>query len=236
MALLDEKNIHFGSSLAITNGPLFCRLETLDIQSRISLEFCGFGVEDFKVGSYVFGIHLPMIGLWTTLSEVDGNILKGMIERRVGLPGTDEALYKFIILHELGHYLDYLENGFTEETALLEEKSMNEIRMTTYEEGEEAASLRYREIPGEAYADNFAISMLRRIPKRGTQREATAAFGYTPHPATLEHSAFGASKPVSSEHIRDLCSGRGFFSSACKVRDKVGDVWYILVRILRGNV
>lgn len=157
-----EDHIYFSSSLASHSGPMFCRIEEFNREIRIAFIINGFDISDFPPGSTIFGIHFPDIDLLESIGEMQYEILRKMVESRLGIEATEEIMRAFTVLHEIGHYLDHF-NGFGMEEAMAEMSIMEEVAATALEEGKDKASIMYREVPSERRADEFALSILESI-------------------------------------------------------------------------
>jgi hypothetical protein len=141
---------------------MFCRVEKFNREIRIAFRINGFDISDFPPGSTIFGIHFPDIDLLESIGEMQYEILSKMVESRLGIEANEEIMHAFAALHEIGHYLDHF-NGFGMEEAMAEVFIREEIAATALEEGEDKASIMYREVPSERRADEFALSILESI-------------------------------------------------------------------------
>lgn len=157
-----EDHIYFNSSLARHSGPMFCRVEECNLEIMMTFRINGFDTSDFPLGSTVFGIHFPDVDLLESIGEMQYEILRKMVESRLGIEANEEIMHAFTALHEIGHYLDHF-NGFGMEEAIAEMSIREEIAATALEEGEDKANIMYREIPSERRADEFALSILESI-------------------------------------------------------------------------
>lgn len=72
-------------------------------------------------------------------------------------PTNKENRMLVTFLHEFGHYYDYV-NGITETDTKVREKKLNIMNDFTAED----IAIIYRQMPDEAYADRFAIDILKR--------------------------------------------------------------------------
>lgn len=157
-----EDHIYFNSSLARPSGPMFCRVEECNLEIMMTFRINGFDTSDFPLGSTVFGIHFPDVDLLESIGEMQYEILRKMVESRLGIEATEEIMRAFTVLHEIGHYLDHF-NGFGMEEAIAEMSIREEVAATALEEGEDKANIMYREIPSERRADEFALSILESV-------------------------------------------------------------------------
>jgi Zn-dependent peptidase ImmA (M78 family) len=141
---------------------MFCRVEECNLEIMMTFRINGFDTSDFPLGATVFGIHFPDVDLLESIGEMQYEILRKMVESRLGIEANEEIMHTFTALHEIGHYLDHF-NGFGMEEAIAEMSIREEIVATALEEGEDKANIMYREIPSERRADEFALSILESI-------------------------------------------------------------------------
>lgn len=85
------------------------------------------------------------------------DFLKNYIKNNYNLILNDEALKIFVFLHEFGHYVDSTykhEEDYRETNKKLEKELYNLL-------DDELVSIAYREIPSEAFADEWAVNFIK---------------------------------------------------------------------------
>lgn len=112
------------------------------------------------------GVHLPkmlFLGLkprpgmrpdWQALlqkTQEELDILRSLLIG-AGLPADNIALARFIVLHEVGHWVQYVQEGTAPFLADMEARQRIQGNGTPWE---------YRQLPTEAWADVYALAQLK---------------------------------------------------------------------------
>lgn len=117
------------------------------------------------ISSAGFGIHLPRT-LNDMLADPGQTLILREILSSAGLGPTDKVLAEFIVLHELGHYLDWLaaDNKPTWE----QEVHLGQVNLYMGKYGDDLVRA-YRNQPAERRADAYALATLKRLhaPRSG---------------------------------------------------------------------